>query len=180
LLLAPLFQCGDERIGGATVCVRRRARKAATCRCRAGCDGTLQRGHGGARLDAKGGGEHRARDRFTQAREGSRQVAGRVQGDQGRGVLLPPLPVMMHMVPGHSEGAAARFGQARRRRPTRGGRAKAQPGLPGIDTRALGCAVTRTLGWRRASASANANASGSARRSRLDRHRTADMTTQDS
>jgi hypothetical protein len=105
-------------------------------------------GHGGARLDAKGGGEHGARGRFTQAREGSRRVVGRVRGDQGRGVLLPPLPTMRHKVPGHGEAAAARFGQARRRHPTRGGRAKAQPGLPGIDTRALGCAVTRALGRR--------------------------------
>jgi hypothetical protein len=67
-------------------------------------------GHSGARLDAKGGGEHGARGRLTQAREGSRRVAGRVRGDQRRGVLLPPLPAMMHKVPGHGEAVAARFG----------------------------------------------------------------------
>jgi hypothetical protein len=93
-------------------------------------------GHGGARLDAMGGGEHGTRGRFAQARGGSRRVAGRVRGDQGRGVLLPPLPAMVHKVPGHGEAATARFAQARRRHRTRGGRAKAQPGLPRIDTRA--------------------------------------------
>jgi hypothetical protein len=74
--------------------------------------------HGGARLDAMGGGEHDARGRFAQAREGSRRVAGCVQGDQGHGVFFPPLPATVHEVLGHGEAAAARFGKARRRRPT--------------------------------------------------------------
>jgi hypothetical protein len=73
---------------------------------------------GGARLDAMGGGKHGARGRFAQVREGSRRVAGRVQGDQGQGVLFPPLPATVHEVLGHGEAAAARSGQARRRRPT--------------------------------------------------------------
>jgi hypothetical protein len=103
---------------GVMAYVRRRACKAATSRRRAGRDGTSQRGHGGAQLDAKGGGEHGARGRFTQAREGSQRVAGRVRGNQGRGVLLPPLPAMMHKVPGHGEATAARFDKAQRLRPT--------------------------------------------------------------
>jgi hypothetical protein len=57
-----------------------------------------------------------------------------VQGDQGHGVLFPPPPATVHEVLGHGEATAAWCGQARRRRTTREGRAKAQPGLPGIDT----------------------------------------------
>jgi hypothetical protein len=54
-----------------------------------------------------GGGEHGARGRFTHTREGLRRVAGRVRGDQGRGVLLHPLPAMRLKVPGYGEATAA-------------------------------------------------------------------------
>jgi hypothetical protein len=118
-VLAPTSSAGRAK-RGATAYARRRARKAATGRCRADRDGTSQRGHGGARLDAKGGGEHGARCRFTHTREGLRRVAGRVRGDQGRGVLLHSLPAMRLKVPGHGEATTARFGQSRRRRPMRG------------------------------------------------------------
>jgi hypothetical protein len=67
-----------------------------------------------------GGGEHGTRGQFTHTREGLRRVVGRVQGDQGRGVLLHPLPSMRLKVPSHGEATTARFGQSRRWRPTRG------------------------------------------------------------
>jgi hypothetical protein len=76
--------------------------------------------HGGAWLDAMGGGEHGARGRFAQAREGSRRVAGCVQGDQGRGALLPPLPATVHGFPATARpwrrGHPRRGGVRRRRR----------------------------------------------------------------
>jgi hypothetical protein len=67
-----------------------------------------------------GGGERGARGRFTHNREGLQRVAGHVRGDQGRSVLFHPLPAMRLKVPGRGEAMAARLGQSRRRRPTRG------------------------------------------------------------
>jgi hypothetical protein len=100
------------------------------------------------RSPARRHGQRRARlPRSARARaRGFTAVAGHVQGDQGRGVLLPPLHAMMHKVPGHGEATAAQFDQPRWRRPTRGGRAKAQPGLPAVDTRACWGVQARALG----------------------------------
>jgi hypothetical protein len=94
-----------------------------------------------ARRRRRGGGasvgEHGVCDRFTRTREGQQRVAGRVRGDQGRGVLLHPQLTMRLKVSGHGEATAARFGlitAAASYARERG--AKARPGRPGIATRA--------------------------------------------
>jgi hypothetical protein len=127
-----------------------------------GHDGASWRGS--RRSPARRHGRRRARrPRSVRASaRGLTVVAGCVQGDQGHGALFPSLPATVHEVLGHGKAAAVRSGQSRRRRPTREGRAKAQPGPPG-STRARagvhGDAGRRVGEATRANASTNATGS---------------------
>jgi hypothetical protein len=162
-----------ERVrNGAREAVRTR-KVATTAGVGVGRDGASR--WGSRRSPARRHGRRRARRPWSvrASARGFTAVAGCVQGDQGHGALFPSLPATVHEVLGHGEAAAVQSGQSRRRRPTREGRAKAQPDPPG-STRAR-AGVHGDAGRRVGEATrANANAIGSARRRGREWQRTAD------
>jgi hypothetical protein len=146
-----------------------------------GCDGASRRGS--RRSPPRRHGRRRARrPRSVRASaSGFTAVVGCIQGDQGHGALFPSLFATVHEALGHGEAATVRSGQTQWRRPTREGRAKAQPGPQDLHAHVLGCTVARGVGFarRRARAQARtrtrsarrgvADASGNARRTTTTR-----------
>jgi hypothetical protein len=147
--MAPIFQCGDERFVGATMYPRRRAHKAATSRCRAGRDGTSQRGS--RRSPARRQGQRRARrPRSVLASARGFTAGGPARSGQPRTRCPPSSPTRddaQGSRPRRGRGGAVRSSTTAASYARGKGQGSTWPPRDRY-ARTLGCAVRRALGWR--------------------------------